>query len=133
VLIFPTETVLAPAPTGAMALDQRRVGEVLQAAPVKVPSWFTAQSALRVGSLKRAEHLLVIDRGRPVGAVSTRVLGTVPAHEPVGRWMSASTLVVTPETTLEQARGLMHRHCLETLPVVSGALLLGMITVSDLG
>jgi CBS domain-containing protein len=133
VLIFPTETALAPAPMGEVPLDQRRVGEVLRAAPVKVPSWFTARSALRVGSLKRAEHLLVVDRGRPVGAVSTRVLGTVPSHEPVGRWMSASTLVVTPETTLEEARRLMDRHCLETVPVVSGAFLLGMITASDLG
>ncbi len=131
-LIFPTETLPSPLPLEATP-PPARVGEVVRPVAAKIPSWFTAAAALRVARLKGAEHLLVLDRGRPVGTVAARVLAIAPGHEPVGRWMTASALAVTPETTVGQARRLMEREALECIPVVSGALLLGTITASDLG
>jgi CBS domain-containing protein len=99
---------------------------------VKVPAWFTAAAALRVARLKGVEHLMVLDRQQLVGAVSVRALAGVPGHHPVARAMTASRLSVTLDIPADEALALMVAHRLECLPVVSGALLVGMITRASL-
>jgi CBS domain-containing protein len=97
-----------------------------------VPSWFTALAALRVARLKGVEHLLVLDRQQMVGAVSAQVLAAAPGHDLAARWMTPSRLMVSPDALESEARTLMDEHGLGCLPVVSGALLLGIVTRSDL-
>jgi Mg/Co/Ni transporter MgtE len=130
----PTWTA-APPPAGAETpvRPRQQVGEVTRTESVKVPSWFSAAAALRVARLKRAQHLMVLDRQQLVGSVSTQVLAAVPGSDPVGRWMNPSRLTVSPEAFTTEARRLMKDHGLECLPVVSGALFLGIVCRSDLG
>jgi acetoin utilization protein AcuB len=130
----PTRTAASPPPAVADAPIRplSRVGEVIRAASVKVPSWFSAAAALRVARLKRADHLMVLDRQQLVGSVSAQALAAVPGGDPVGRWMNPSRLTVSPEAFTGEARRLMNDHGLECLPVVSGALFLGVVCRSDL-
>jgi CBS domain-containing protein len=123
-----------PGPGPALAeIAEQPVGDLMTGRPIRVPTWFTAAAALRVGRLKRASHLMILDRGQLVGAVSTRVLAGAPGHEPVARWMTPSRLCLTPRTPRAQALDLMITRGLECLPVVSGALLVGMVARADLG
>jgi acetoin utilization protein AcuB len=124
------DAALPPLPAGTP--PPARVAEVVRAAAVKVPSWFTAAAALQVARLKRAAHLVVLDRQQLVGSVETDQLAAAPAHEPVARWMNASRTTVGPDTPQSEARALMDRQGVACLPVVSGALLLGIVTRTDL-
>jgi CBS domain-containing protein len=105
----------------------RRVADVASTVVVKIPTWFTVAAALRVAHLKGASHLLVLDRQKVVGAISQQRLSLSPGSEPVARWMNRSPAQVSPETPQEEAWRLMAMHDIECLPVVSGAMLLGVV------
>jgi CBS domain-containing protein len=109
------------------------VAAVTRPGVVKVPSWFTVAAALRVARLKGADHLLVVERQRLIGSVSTRVLAAAPAGSAVARWMRRSEVSVAPETPSDVARRLMASQGVECLPVAPGAILLGLVALEDLG
>jgi Mg/Co/Ni transporter MgtE len=104
-----------PAPLAAGGQSSRRVGDAMRTVPVKVPSWFTVGAALRVARLKRAEQVVVLDR-----------------QQLVARWMTSSRRSVTPDTLQSEAARLMEEQGLDCLPVVGGALFLGIVTRADL-
>jgi len=120
---------LATSTTSATARQPsvETVAERVTTAIAKVPSWFSVGAALRVAELKRAAHLLVLDRGALVGSISARVLASVPATDPLGRWMNRAGVFVSPETSTEEAWRLMACLGLECIPVVQGVLLLGVV------
>jgi CBS domain-containing protein len=99
---------------------------------VKVPSWFTSGAALRVAQLKGVDHLLVLDRGAVVGTVATRSLALAPLWEPLARLMSPVLKSIPSEVSVDQARSLMTSLGLDCLPVTSGPLLVGLVTLGDL-
>ena len=127
-------TILAdlPAPLAAGGQASRRVGDAMRTVPVKVPSWFTVGAALRVARLKRAEQVVVLDRQQLAGSVSARVLAAAPGHHLVARWMTPGRRSVTPDTLQSEAARLMEEQGLDCLPVVGGALFLGIVTRADL-
>jgi CBS domain-containing protein len=123
----PTSTPAAP-PLFAAEPQEPPVADFMSTTLVKVPAWFTAGAALRVGRLKRAAHLIVLDRQQVVGSVAVELLARLPAHEPVARAMIATRLAVGPDTSRRAALTLMDLQRLDCLPVVSGALLVGVVT-----
>jgi Mg/Co/Ni transporter MgtE len=135
--VDPALTLIATATAALSTAAERELGPANVGARastvvVKVPCWFTAGAALRVAQLKRVEFLLVLDRGAVAGTVSRRVLAAAPASEPLGRWMTASTAVVSSEAPCEEAWRVMALQGLECLPVVHGPLLVGLVAREDL-
>ena len=113
---------------GHPAPQRLAVADVASTQVVKVPSWFTAAAALRVARLKGAAHLLVLDRQQLVGSVSAAALAASAPHLPLERVMTRTSVTVTPDTLLTEAWKLMAHAGVGCLPVVSGALLLGVFT-----
>jgi CBS domain-containing protein len=131
--LFPTAAPVSAnsqAPSAALP-ETTTVGSCASTSVVKVPSWFTAGAAARVAQLKGVAHLLVVDRGAVVGTAARATLLAAPASEPLARIMSA-TVSVTPETSREEAWRLMALQGLDCLAVVSGPLLVGLVTREDL-
>jgi Mg/Co/Ni transporter MgtE len=127
----PTATPAAQ-PLYSAGAAEPSVGDLMSTRPIKVPAWFTAAAALRVARLKRAPYLFVLDRQQLVGSVSVDLLARAAAHAPVARAMVGSRLSVCPDTSRQAALCLMNQHGLDCLPVVSGALLVGVVTRSAL-
>jgi CBS domain len=121
---FLSATQTTPAP--ANDADHESVAALATTLVVKVPSWFTAGAALRVARLKGADHLLVLDRQKLIGSVSTAVLAVTPGHHPLQRCMTRCSARVTPDAPAAEAWRLMARLGVDCLPVVSGALLVGI-------
>ncbi len=111
-------------------VGEPRVEEVVSGRFVKVPSWFTAAAALQVARLKGVEHLLVVDRRAVVGSITARDLAAAPPHEPVARRITGGAVSVEIEMPVAEARRLMEASGAACLPVVSGAMLLGIFTAS---
>jgi len=121
--------------TGSLArrhVRPRRVGDLLTARFAKLPDWFTVGAALRVARLKGVDHLLVVDRGAVVGVAEARVLEGAPERDPLSRWTPASRATLTPETPIDEARRLMAAQGVASMPVTSGALLVGIVTLAAL-
>ena len=84
--------------------------------------------------------LVVLEGGELVGMFTERdVLHRVvsqrrdPAATPVGEVMTADVYCCTPETTLDEARGVMKNRRFRHLPVVDGdRRLLGLVSIGDL-
>jgi CBS domain-containing protein len=115
----------------AGAPRSRTVGELASVGAVKVPSWFTIGAALRVARLKNVSHVLVTDRHTVVGSIAVDVMAHAPGADTLARWMTASDVTISADAPEEEAQRLMSRG-LDCLPVVSGAILLGIITRADL-
>jgi Mg/Co/Ni transporter MgtE len=105
---------------------------------VKLPSWFTAGAALRVAKLKRVPHLLIEDRRQIVGSVSRSALEEAPPESPLAACMNPSGASIALSAPVHEAWARMLVHGVECLPVLQGALLVGVVTLdavraADLG
>jgi Mg/Co/Ni transporter MgtE len=131
--LLPSSLVRSPAGyvPAEGAPRSRTVGELASMGAVKVPSWFTVGAALRVARLKDVSHVLVTDRQSVVGSIAADVMAQASPTDPLARWMTASDVTIAADASEEEALRLMARG-LECLPVVSGAVLLGIVTRADL-
>jgi Mg/Co/Ni transporter MgtE len=109
-----------------------RVADFVRTQIARVPAWFTAAQALRVAQLKGVDHVLVEQHGRLQGSVSRDVLALAPSHDLCARWFTRSEATVEPSTSAAAAEQLLRRAGASCLPVVSGGLLIGTISDSDL-
>jgi CBS domain-containing protein len=125
-----TNPASLPEAPAAQSLPEQ-VGDRARALPVKVPSWFTAGAALRVAQLKGVEHLLVLDRGRVMGAIGRAELAAAPPTDPLGRWIAIAPATVEAQVSVSEARQLMASLGLTSLVVTAGPLLLGLVTRDD--
>jgi CBS domain-containing protein len=83
--------------------------------------------------------LVVLEGGHLVGVfterdVLRRVVGEArdPSRTRVAEVMTAEVLFCTPETSLEEAAGVMKNRRIRHLPVCDGDRLLGMVSIGDL-
>ena len=83
--------------------------------------------------------LMVMDAGRLVGVFSERdytrkvaLQGRNSRETTVAEIMSRQVLSVTPRTVVREAMRLMSERKIRHLPVVDGAMVLGMISIRDL-
>ncbi len=96
---------------------------------VKLPSWFTAGAALRVAKLKGVSNLLVEDRRQIVGSVSRRALEEASSDAPLGACMDATNASISLGAPVHEAWARMLVQGVECLPVLQGALLVGVVTM----
>ena len=133
-------------PTGITYLDTRRrrapetrgtagarVADVVNTAVVRIPHWFTAAQGRAVASHKGVQHLLVEERGQVAGSIGLAALLAAPPMDPVARWMTRSRAYLSPELSLEQADRRLRQEGVDCLPVVSSGLLMGTLSLDDLG
>jgi CBS domain-containing protein len=89
-------------------------------------------SAKRLARDNGIEHLLVLDNGALTGIVCGDDLRTAARDALVGECMSSPVLCVGPDTTLQDAIDIMAENDIGCLPVVTGAFLVGLITLEAL-
>jgi predicted transcriptional regulator len=89
-------------------------------------------SAQRLALDNGIEHLLVLDNGTLTGIVCSEDLRTAARDALVGECMSSPVLCIGPDTTLRDAVDIMAENNIGCLPVVTGAFLVGMVTLEAL-
>jgi CBS domain-containing protein len=98
---------------------------------VKLPSWFTAGAALRIAKLKGVSHLLVEDRRQIVGSIGRSMLEETAADAPLGACMNATGASIGLHAPVHEAWARMLVNGVECLPVLQGALLVGLVTMES--
>ena len=79
------------------------------------------------------ESALVVDMGRLIGIFTSRDLLRAiadrahPSEARIRDWMTAEPVTATEETTFAEARRLMVEHGIHHLPVVAGAIPVGIV------
>jgi CBS domain-containing protein len=101
-----------------------------------ISSGVTAVGALRVMQRENIGFLPVLDEGRLVGVVSERDIARgamLEQHVFVRELMTTRAIhTVAPDADVNVCLALMHRARIRHLPVVSGATILGVVSVRDL-
>ena len=97
----------------------------------------SAQRAWDRMSMQQIRHLVVLDRGKPVGVLSDRDLGgsrgaSLRKDHSVVDLMSSPVVTATPETTVRQAANLLRGRTIGCLPILARGRVVGMVTTSDL-
>jgi acetoin utilization protein AcuB len=125
-----------------MLVRARMTRDVVTATPA-----LSLLEALVLMQERRIRHLPVVEADRLVGIVTDRDLrtvvpapGSIPEAESrrlleerrLTEVMVRDVVTVLPDTPVEEAAKLMHRHRIGSLPVVSGERLVGILTASDL-
>jgi CBS domain-containing protein len=105
------------------------IANLLSTKLVKLPTWFTAGAALGIARLKRVSHLLVEERRQIVGSVSRATLESSPPDAPLATCMRPTTAFIRLSAPAHEAWARMLVHGVECLPVLEGALLVGLVTM----
>ena len=111
------------------------VREVMTRAVLTIGPETPCDKARRLMDEQRIRHLPVVARGRLVGIVSDRDVGSAAVQSSgaiAGRIMTPDPVTVTPEMRVEQAAQLMLDGRFGALPVADGNALVGIVTYTDL-
>jgi acetoin utilization protein AcuB len=114
-----------------------RVGEIMNKEPITISPETPVGQALKLMQQYNIRHLPVIEDDFMVGWVSARTLREVLLASmleviTVGDVMVEAPILVTPETSVEEAARLVHEHRIGGMPVLDGEKLVGVLTVNDL-
>jgi len=127
---------MTPAKQAAEVAKVKRFESGVVKDPITIPPTMSVRQVLALTSQYRISGLPVVEGRRVVGIVTNRDLRfETNLDQPVANIMTPrDKLVTVPEgTELEAAKALMHRHRLERVLVVDGAMeLRGLITVKDI-
>ncbi len=127
---------MSPARQAAEVAKVKRFESGVVKDPITVPPTMTVREVLALTKRHRISGLPVVDGKRVIGIVTNRdTRFETNLDQPVSNIMTqGDRLVTVPEgTELEVAKALMHRHRLERVLVVNGAMeLRGLITVKDI-
>jgi len=127
---------MTPAQQAAEVAKVKRFESGVVKDPITIPPTMSVRQVLALTSQYRISGLPVVEGRRVVGIVTNRDLRfETNLDQPVANIMTPrDRLVTVPEgTELEVAKALMHRHRLERVLVVDGAMeLRGLITVKDI-
>lgn len=99
----------------------------------------TVLQAALVMTEHRVGALVVLDQGQLIGMFSERDLlrrvvaqEREPAHTIVRDVMTSEVICCSPETSIEEARGVMKNRRFRHLPVVVDNRLIGLVSIGDL-
>jgi CBS domain-containing protein len=98
----------------------------------RLPPWFTVEQARKVAALRGVEHVLVEERGKITGSVSRYTLWRAPRLDTLARHLQPCTRAVSPEMPITEVHAEMQALGIECLPVASGGILVGTITLADI-
>ncbi|MBZ0270524.1 IMP dehydrogenase [bacterium] len=125
-----------PIETQALEIDRVKKavsGMILR--PITMSPTQRIYEALDIMERYRISGLPVVESGRVVGILTNRDLRFLTdRNKTVGELMTRENLItVPPGTTLEEAKGILHRHRIEKLLVVDDERrLVGLITIKDI-
>jgi CBS domain-containing protein len=114
------------------------VSEIMATDLVSIPPTATIAEAATVMGGRRVGSALVMDEDRLLGIFTER--DTVralsqdfdaPGH-PVSDWMTRDPVCVGPDTSVDDALGLMLQRGFRHLPVMEGERVVGMVSIRDL-
>jgi acetoin utilization protein AcuB len=114
-----------------------RVGQIMNAKPITISPDTRVGQALKLMQHHQIRHLPVVKGERLVGWISARTLREVLLASmleviTVADVMVEAPIMVSPDTSVEEAARLMHEHKIGGMPVMEGDKLVGVITVNDL-
>lgn len=108
------------------------VAEVMGTSLFTVTPDTAVSAALRLAADKHVSHFLVVDDGGLTGIVCDTDLQGARRETLVEDCMTSPVLCIGPETTIEEATGIMEENAVGALPVVTGTFLVGMVTRAGL-
>lgn len=117
------------------------VQDVMQSPVITVSPETTIADAYRTMHDRKVRHLPVLDDGALVGMITDRDLryatsrlhpSPVESETPVERVMTTSVITAGPLDPVEEAARLLRARRIGSLPVVDGADLVGIVTVTNL-
>jgi IMP dehydrogenase len=127
---------MSPAKQAAEVAKVKRFESGVVKDPITIPPTMSVREVLALTHQHRISGLPVVEGRRVVGIVTNRDLRfETNLDQPVANIMTKGDRLVTVAegTEIEVAKGLMHRHRLERVLVVNGAMeLRGLITVKDI-
>ncbi len=127
---------LEPAAQAAEVAKVKRHESGVLKDPITIPPTMTVREVLALTRLHKISGLPVVDNGKVVGIVTNRDLRFETRYdEVVGNIMTPRDKLVTVKegASLEEAKGLMHKHRLERVLVINEAWeLRGLMTVKDI-
>lgn len=112
-----------------------RVQEIMSTPVRAVRPQESAVRALQLMKTSNVHHLIVQDGKSVIGVVSSRDIAVATAgnrNVSVGEVMSDDLVTATPTMTVRQAANRMRGRNIGSLPVLDGAKLVGIVTISDL-
>lgn len=114
-----------------------RVKDIMSVDVESVPAETAATDAWDRMQRRGFHHLVVAERGRVVGILSSRDLGdkrggAVREGRRVAELMTRQMITAKPTTTVRQAANLLRGCHIGSLPVLEGARVVGILTVTDL-
>jgi len=109
------------------------VGEVMTRKVLTIAAEDTIEHA-GIAMEKGAVHQLVVrgKRGRIVGVIGRGDLAGAPRTARIGDYMPRRLVSVHPDTPVRDAAAIMRAYAIGSLPVMAGARLAGIVTVSDI-
>ena len=115
-----------------------QIKDVMTQNPTTCEPSTSVMEAARMMASQDVGPLPVVENSRLVGVVTDRDLvlrvlaeGRDPKATTVGEVASKDIVSVAPETTLDEALGLLARHQVRRLPVVEGERLVGIVAQAD--
>ena len=111
-----------------------RVKDVMSKRVLTVALHETLLRAREIMDLKRVHHLVVVDRKRVVGLITSELLawGQAEGIQRVEDVMFRHVVSGAPELTIREAANLLRGRTVGALPILDGTRLVGILTVSDL-
>ena len=116
-----------------------KVKDVMVTDLVTIKADISVKKAVKVMNDFEIGCLIVVEKGQAIGIVTERdvlkrivVEGRNPEETLVRDIMSKPLIVVSPETSLEEAIEVMFKHKIKKLPVIDGGKLVGLVTFTDI-
>jgi CBS domain-containing protein len=110
----------------------RLVAEAMTRSLVAVRPEDDMERARRIADRTGVHHLLVMDSENLVGILCLCDLDEAPGGAAVSEWMSVPVLTIRPDATLADAADTMSECAVGCLPVVTGGLILGVLSQEEL-
>jgi CBS domain-containing protein len=124
---------------GRPTLDVREVREMMTAAPETVTPEATIRDAAAVMERRDIGDVLVVEGDELSGILTDRDIavravarGLDASSTPVREVLSASTVAISPTSSVQEAIELMRRHDIRRLPVVESGRPIGILSLGDL-
>ncbi len=110
-----------------------KVSEVMTSSVVCVGATEMVALVRQVMRSKGIRHMPVVDAGMLIGILSDKdIPDFVKPQLIVADIMTVNPICVQESDSLEQARSLIRRHRIGSLPVLAGRRLVGIVTLADL-
>ncbi len=110
-----------------------RIGDVMTPNPITIGPRESCAAAREKLRAHHIHHLLVVDQGKVVGAISVRELTGKRDHELVSHLMVEDIAVATSDTSVREAVTLMIGRSSGCLPILDKlGRIVGIITTTDL-